>query len=141
MASIRREMLITAHPEEVWDAVRDVGAVHTRLAPGFVVDTRLERGARVVTFGNGLVVRELIVDIDDKARRLVWAAVGGRLSHHNASLQVRADDGGRSRVTWIADLLPDELAGYVAGLIEQGMTVMKKTLEVPDRVEPCRTPS
>jgi len=129
MASIRRDVLVAAPPEAVWEAIRDVGAIHTRLAPGFVVDTRLEEGTRIVTFGNGLVARELIVDIDDTARRLVWAVVGGRMSHHNASLQVSSGDGDSSQVTWIADLLPNELAGYVAGLIEQGMAVMKKTLE------------
>ena len=94
-----------------------------------MVDTRLEEGARVVTFGNGLVARELIVDVDDQARRLVWAVVGGRPSHHNASLQVFAEGERRSRVVWIADLLPDDLAGPIAGLIDQGMAGMKKTLE------------
>ena len=129
MASIHREVLVNADPKEAWDAIRDVGAVHTRLAPGFVVDTRLEDGARTVTFGNGLVARELIVDIDDEVRRLVWAVVGGRMTHHNASLQVFADGNRRSRVVWIADLLPNELAGYIRGLMDQGMAVMKKTLE------------
>lgn len=129
MASIRREILVDAAPEDVWDAVRDVGAVHKRLAPGFVVDTRLDDGARIVTFGNGAVVRELIVDVDDSARRLVWAAVGGRLTHHNASMQVLAEGEGRSRIVWIADLLPHDLAGYVAGLIEQGLGVAKRTLD------------
>jgi hypothetical protein len=122
-------MLVGARDGDVWDAIRDVGAVHARLAPGFVVDTRLEEGARVVTFGNGLVARELIVDVDDQARRLVWAVVGGRPSHHNASLRVFAEGERRSRVVWIADLLPDDLAGPIAGLIDQGMAVMKKTLE------------
>jgi carbon monoxide dehydrogenase subunit G len=130
MASIRREILIEARPEAVWDAVRDVGAVHERLAPGFVVDTRLEDGARVVTFASGLVARELIVDIDDAARRLVWSVVGSpRMTHHNASLQVFADGDRHSRVVWIADLLPNEIAGYIAGMIEQGLGTMKKTLE------------
>ena len=129
MASIHRETLVDARAQDVWDAIRDVGAIHTRLAPGFVVDTRLEEGARVVTFGNGLVARELIVDIDPEAHRLVWAAVGGPLSHHNASLQVFADGEKRSRVVWIADLLPNELAGTIGGMIDQGMAVMKKTLE------------
>jgi carbon monoxide dehydrogenase subunit G len=130
MASIRREILIEARPEAVWDAVRDVGAVHERLAPGFVVDTRLEDGARVVTFASGLVARELIIDIDDAARRLVWSVVGSpRMTHHNASLQVFADGERRSRVVWIADLLPNEIAGYIAGMIEQGLGTMKKTLE------------
>jgi len=130
MASIRREILIEARPEAVWDAVRDVGAVHERLAPGFVVDTRLEDGARIVTFASGLVARELIVDVDDAARKLVWAVVGSpRLTHHNASMQVFADGERRSRVVWIADVLPNEIAGYIAGLIEEGLGTMKKTLE------------
>jgi hypothetical protein len=129
MASIRKDIVIDVPPAEVWDAVRDVGAPHTRLAPGFVVDARLEGDARIVTFADGLVVREPIVDIDEDARRFVWAATGGRLSHYNASMQVLGDGEGRSRVVWIADLLPHELKGYVSGNIEKGLDLMKKTLE------------
>lgn len=129
MASIQREVLIQADPETVWDALSDVGALHRRLAPGFVTDVRLEEGARVVTFGNGLVARELIVDIDDKARRLVWSVVGGRMTHHNASAQVLPDGEGGSRFVWIADLLPHELAPGIAELMEQGLAVIKRTLE------------
>jgi carbon monoxide dehydrogenase subunit G len=130
MATIRNEVLIDAPAERVWDAVRDVGAVHERLAPGFVVDTRLEGDARVVTFGNGLVARELIVDVDDEARRLAWAVVGSRrLTHHNASMQVFDDGEQRSRVVWVADLLPHDVAPDIRGLIEQGMATMKRTLE------------
>ena len=130
MASIRKEIVIKAPAEKIWDAVGDVGAIHTRLAPGFVVDTRLEEGARVVTFANGMTARELIVDVDDAARRLVWAVVGSpRLTHHNASLQVFENGPQGSRVVWIADLLPNEAEPAIRGMIEQGMAVMKKTLE------------
>ncbi|HET9924085.1 MAG TPA: SRPBCC family protein [Methylomirabilota bacterium] len=130
MASIRKEVQVNARPETIWDAVRDVGAVHERLAPGFVVDTRMEEGARVVTFGNGEVARELIVDVDDEARRLAWAVVGSpRLTHHNASLQIFAEGEGRSRIVWVADLLPNEVAGYIQAMIDQGMAVMKQTME------------
>ena len=129
MASIRREIVLEARPDDVWDAVRDIGTLHERLVPGFVVDTRLEEGARIVTFGNGMVVREVIVDIDDAARRLVWSARGGRLTHHNASAQVFPNGEGRTRFVWIADLLPHELAGDVRAMIEQGLAAMKKTLE------------
>ena len=128
MASIHREVVVETGPDLVWDAIRDVGAVHERLAPGFVVDTRLEEGARIVTFGNGVVARELIVDVDEAALRLVWSVVGGRMTHHNASLQVFTE-GAKSRVVWIADLLPNEVAPYIAGMIDQGMAVMKKTME------------
>jgi carbon monoxide dehydrogenase subunit G len=129
MASIRREVEVDAPAEKIWAAVRDVGAVHERLAPGFVVDTKMEEGARVVTFANGVTARELIVDVDDAARRLVWAVVGSpRLTHHNASLQVLAEGEG-SRLVWVADLLPNEVAGHIQALIEQGLGVMKQTLE------------
>ena len=132
MASIHREIRIAARPETAWDALRDVGALHTRLVPGFVVDTRLEDGARVVTFGNGMVVRELIVAVDDRARRVVWSAVGGTMTHHNASAQVFPDGAG-CRFVWIADLLPHEVAPAIAGLIEQGLGVIKRTLERAER--------
>ena len=132
MASIHREILIDTPAARVWDAMRDVGALHTKLVPGFVTDVRLEPGARVVTFANGMVARELIVDIDDEAQRVVWSAAGGQLSHHNASAQVFTDGPSRTRVVWIADLLPDALAPGMAGMIEQGLAAMKKALEAPD---------
>ena len=129
MASIRKEISINAPAETVWAALSDVGALHTRLVPGFVVNTRLEEGARVVTFGNGMVARELIVDLDDDARRLVWSVVGGRFTHHNASAQVFSEGNARSRFVWIADLLPNELAKDIGALMEQGTAVIKKTLD------------
>ena len=135
MSSIHREVLIEAAPEEVWDALRDVGAIHTRLAPGFVTDVRLEEGARVVTFGNGMVARELIVTVDDQARRLVWSIVGAPLTHHNGSAQVFAEGNGGSRFVWIADLLPDELAPTVAAMMEEGLAVIKRTLKAAAAAE------
>jgi carbon monoxide dehydrogenase subunit G len=133
MASIRREVQIDARPETAWAALRDVGALHHRLVPGFVVDTKLEEGARVVTFGNGMVVRELIVDVDDQARRVAWSSVGGSMTHHNASAQVFAEGNGRCRFVWIADLLPNEVAPAIAAMIEQGIAVIKQTLERAER--------
>lgn len=129
MASIRREILTRAKPGDVWSALRDVGSLHTRLVPGFVTDTRLEPGARVVTFGNGMVVRELIVTVDEAEHRIVWSAVGGSLTHHNGSAQVFSDVGGFTKVVWIADLLPDEAAGLISTMMDEGMRVMKQTLD------------
>jgi hypothetical protein len=136
MASIYKEIIIDALPERVWDAIRDVGAVHKRLAVDFVTDTRLEEGARIVTFANGMIVRELIVDIDDKARRVAYAVVGGRFKHHNASMQVFAEGTDRARLAWITDLLPNELAGAIGALVEQGAEFMKKTLELASASRP-----
>ena len=129
MASIRREVHIDVSPEAAWDALRDIGALHTRLVPGFVTDVKLEEGARIVTFGNGLVARELIVDIDDDARRIAWSVVGGRMTHHNASAQVFPEGPNGCRFVWIADLLPNEVAPAITAMIEQGIAVIKQTLE------------
>ncbi|MEU9947844.1 SRPBCC family protein [Streptomyces sp. NPDC047939] len=130
MAHIRKEFLIDNAPENVWEALRDVGAVHARLAPGFVTDTRMEEDIRIVTFANGVVAHELLVDIDEEARRVAYAVVGGSLApkHHHASMQVSADADGRSRFVWTIDVAPDELAGPIGEMAEQGALVMQRTL-------------
>jgi len=128
MASIRKEVSISNDPAVVWDAIADVGALHTRLVPGFVVDTRLEPGARVVTFANGMVIREPIVSIDPSSRRLVWSAETDALSHYNASVQVHAE-GSASRVVWIADFLPDRAAALVGPMMAEGLAAMQRSLD------------
>lgn len=129
MASIRREIVIKVSPDTLWSALRDVGALHTRLVTGFVTDCRMDGDARIVTFANGVVARELIVDVSDEQRRVAWATMGGSLTHYNASAQVYDDGAGSSRVVWIADLLPHAMAPAIAGMIEQALAAMKQTLE------------
>jgi hypothetical protein len=121
MASIIRDILIDAPADKVWDAVADFGAVHTRFAPGFVVDTQLEDGARVVTFANGVVARELFLGADHEARRLAYSVRTERFEHHSASFQVTDAGESRSRLVWTADVLPDTFAPMVAGMMEQGL--------------------
>jgi Polyketide cyclase / dehydrase and lipid transport len=129
MATIRSELTTPAPASKVWSAVRDIGALHTRLVPGFVVDTRLEPGARIVTFVNGVTLREPIVTLDDEARRLVWTAEGGRARHYNAALEVASLPGGLTSVVWTADFLPDDLHAYFARAIEAGMAAMQRALD------------
>lgn len=128
MACIRKEITLEAPAELVWDALRDVGAVHVRVAPGFVTDCRMDGDARIVTFFNGMVARELIVDVDDQARRVAYSARSDRLRHHNASAQVFGLGPDRCRLVWTADLLPHEAAGYVSTMMDQGMDRMRATL-------------
>jgi hypothetical protein len=128
MASIRREVVIDVAPDVVWEGVRDWGALHKSLAPGFVLDTRLDRGDRLVTFASGVVLREILVDLDDEARRLVWSVVDGPYTHHNGSAEVFAEGDG-TRFVWTADLLPNELAGPTAEAMEQGTNAIKKKFE------------
>jgi hypothetical protein len=129
MASIRTETTIDASAEAVWDALRDWGAVHTRLAPGFVVDVRLDDGDRIVTFGSGAVLRERLVHRDEEARRLVWTIVDDPYTHHNGVAQVFDEGDGRSRFVWTTDLLPDSIEAPTRAAMEQGTAVIKATLE------------
>jgi hypothetical protein len=133
MASVHKETTLPTSPEAVWDVVRDVGAVHTRFAPGFVVDTVMEEGARIVTFANGFVAREVIVEVDEKRRRLAYSARSERLSHHNASFQVFPDKAG-ARLVWIADMLPHEAAATVGGMMTEGLEAIRKALSVASAV-------
>ena len=128
MASIHKDIPIDAHPDDVWDAVRDFGAVHTRLAPGFVTDARLDGDVRILTFANGAVAREQLVDCNDARRRLVYAISNERVSHYSASVQVLADSDTRSRLIWIVDVLPNEIAPYVDGQMDQGALAVQKAL-------------
>ena len=128
MASIQKDILIDAPPAEVWAAVRDFGAVHTRLAPGFVLEARLEGDARILTFANGSIAREQLVDCDEARRRLVYAIASERVSHYNASLQVTDDGDRRSRMIWIVDLLPNEIAPYIDGQMDRGALAVQKAL-------------
>ncbi len=91
MASIRKETVIDASPADVWAALRDWGALHVRLAPGFALDTRIEGEDRIVTFFNGAVARERLVDRDEQHRRLVWSIIDGPYTHHNGAAQVLAE--------------------------------------------------
>ena len=110
MASIHREISIHANADHVWDIIRDIGEVHRRFVPGLVTDVRLETGARVVTFSNGMVVREIIVDLDNERRRFAYAAVSEGFHHHNASMQVFPDGPDRCRFVWITDSVPEPQA-------------------------------
>jgi hypothetical protein len=128
MASIHKDIPIDAHPDDVWDAVRDFGAVQTRLAPGFVTDARLDGDARIVTFANGNVAREVLVDCDDTRRRLVYGIANERVSHYSASVQIVADGEGCCRMIWIVDVLPNAIVPYIDGQMELGALAIQKTL-------------
>jgi hypothetical protein len=129
MATIRKEILIDTTPQAAWDALRDVGALHTRLVAGFVTDTKLEGNARVVTFKTGNVVREDIISIDETQWRVAWAIVGQAFHHYNGAAQIFENGKRGVRVVWITDLLPDSMAAAIDAAMTNGIAAMKTTLE------------
>jgi len=130
MATVYKEFIVEASAAQVWDALRDFDAVHTRLAPGFLTACTIdEEGARILTFANGLVARELLVGIDEAHRRLAYTVTAGQAKHHHATAQVFEEGTGRSRFVWITDVLPDAMAAYIGPMMEQGGAAMKAALE------------
>jgi hypothetical protein len=127
MASIHKDIPIDAPAHAVWDAVRDFGAVHTRLAPGFVIDAKLDGESRIVTFANGLVARELLVDCDEERQRLVYAVISERVTQHSASIQIVADGETRCRMIWITDVLPHTIAPYISSQMDLGAAAVQKS--------------
>lgn len=129
MASITRQIQISVPPAFAWEAVKDVGALHSRLARGVVIETKLEPGARLVTFDNGTTVKELILGVDDERMRLAYSIVGIPVVHYSASLQVVSRGDTECAMVSTTDVLPDEAASRIAPRVEQSLQAMKNTLE------------
>jgi hypothetical protein len=138
MTSIAVEISTDASPSTVWESIRDIGALHTRLVPGFVLSTELVPGGRRVTFANGAVVTEPIVSLNDELRRLVWTAQGGMpgLAHYNGAVQVFPREVGGSRVVWTADVLPDEAAVPIRAMMREGAVAMNGALALLAKSDP-----
>ena len=129
MATLRRQLALDAKASTVWSALRDFGAVHTRVAPGFLTKLEMDHEDRIVTFFNGMVARERLVTLDDEDHRLVYSVVEGQASHYNAAVQVFPEGDGHSRLVWTIDLLPNDLAPAIGGMMDHATGFMKKTLE------------
>src|SRR5438046_476293 len=129
MATIYKQISTQVPAEFAWQAIADVGALHKRLVAGFVVDTKLDGDTRKVTFANGMMVSEKIISVDHAICRLAYTVIGGRASHYNASVQVKAASEKTCQITWVIDLLPNEMAPPIGEMMEAGAAAMKHTLE------------
>jgi len=128
MASLRREENVDLSADRVWAALRDVGNAH-RVFAGVLADSSIDGDVRTVTFANGMVVRERIVDIDDVERRLVYSVIDGMFEHHSASMQVVPEGEGTCRFVWVSDFLPNDRMAMVAPLVDQGSQALVRNLE------------
>jgi uncharacterized protein YndB with AHSA1/START domain len=131
MATVRVEAEINLPPQQVWEAVADVGAVHERLLPGRVADARIEGDTRILTMPDGFEVREVIVSIDHADRRMAYSVVDGQrlpLTYHHAAFQVLGL-GDHSRLVWVTDVLPHAMADAVRARVERGIVEIRQVLE------------
>ena len=110
--------------------MRDYGAVHRRVAPGFVIDAELDGMDRVITFASGAVARERLVALDDRRLRLVHKVVEGRLpfEHNQGSVEVIVSESEEAgcRIVWTIDFLPEDLRGPLEGLMNDGAAAIAR---------------
>lgn len=132
MASVTKEFDVPATPDAVWEALTDFGAVHERVAAGFVVSSVLDGDVRTVQFMTGAVARERLIGVDDERRRLVYSVIDSpfAMEHHQATVVVSARDDGSSgaRLAWTTDVLPDDVAPLIDQMMTAGATAMTRTL-------------
>lgn len=129
MATIHIERIIAAPADFVWDRLRDFGALHTRTAPGFILDTVVDDDVRTVTFDGGLVLRERLIAIDDEHRRIVYSILAGMFEHHSASNAVVPEGEDRCRFIWIVDFLPEDPRERITAMMNAGADAIKAALE------------
>ena len=128
MATIWWEEPVAVPAEKAWAALRRVDEAHELFAP-VLVGGKMEDGIRTVTFSNGLVARERIITVDEPRRRVAYSVLGDMFEYHSASMQIVPVDKANCRFLWISDFLPDERAGTVQPLVEQGARALARNIE------------
>ena len=128
MASIHWEGLIRTSADEAWSALRHVDQAHRLFSPVLTACV-LDGNVRTVTFANGMVARERIVDVDQTRRRLSYTVLGDMFEHHSASMQILPVDEHSCRFSWTSDFLPNDRAQLVGPLVEQGSRALVANIE------------
>jgi hypothetical protein len=128
MASIHHEKIVRVPADKAWAALRDVAHPHDLFA-GVLTDAHIDGDVRTVTFANGMVAQERIIDVDDRRRRVAYTVLGDMFEHHSAAMEIVPDGPDRSRFIWTTDLLPAERVQMVRPLVEQGAEALARNLE------------
>ena len=135
MASIHIESTVDVSADTAWEALRRVGDAQALFAP-VLAGSELHGDTRTARFGNGLVVHERVIDVNDAHRRVAYSVLDSPgLTYHHASMQVFDDGPGRCRFVWTTDFLPESAASGLQPLVQAGTDALKKNLEhVGERV-------
>lgn len=129
MPTIHKTISIKSSAAHAWEAIDDFYHVHTRCCPGFVTNTEATEGGRIVTFGNGMIATEIFLGRNENLMRTAYSVQSEKFTHHNASFQVINTGKNTCDIHWVADILPETLEPMVSGMMQQGIDILKTTLE------------
>ena len=129
MAAVHIRIPIQAPAQRVWRALAATGAAHRAFA-GVLTDSRMQgEDLRIVTFANGMVVKERIVSIEPERMRIAYGVIESQFVHHSAAMQVVAKGEKECEFIWITDVLPHAAAATVTPLMEQGARALRGVME------------
>lgn len=128
MARIEKTIDIDRSPDDVWAVVGDVGAISTWLPA--IGESSFQDGVRECTMDGGGTLREQISNYDEDTRSYEYEIIESPmpLEHHHAWMSVTEAEG-RSRVTWITEIAPDDMAAAMEPVFEEGMQSLKAHLQ------------
>ena len=119
MATIQLSADVTRSPNDVWKRVQAID--WPKHLTNMIHDVEVTGpDTRVCHMQDGGKLFEKVVSTDHETRRQVYSVQESPfgLEHHNASMQVFVADGGRSRVVWTTDVLPDAFAEQMKPMLE-----------------------
>lgn len=112
MASITKTIDLGTGSDKVWEVLRDPGRANELIT--FLGEVAVDGNTRVCALPGDDTLEELIVDIDDDARRFTYSIRRSPFgfTHHQASMQA-IPEGEGTRLVWVTDFLPDEVRSAV----------------------------
>ncbi len=128
MARIEKSIEIDRSLDEVWAVVGDIGAISTWLTA--IGQSSFSDGVRECTMEGGGLLREQISNRDDANRRYEYEITESPmpLERHHAWMSVNEAPSG-SRVTWIAEIEPEDMAAAMEPVFEEGMQSLRAHFE------------
>jgi carbon monoxide dehydrogenase subunit G len=128
MARIEKSVEIDRSADDVWKVVGDFGGISTWLPA--IASSSFSDGVRECSMEGGGVLREEITGRDDDAHRFDYSITEAPfpIESHHASMSVEATDTG-SRVTWVTEIRPDDLAAAMEPVFAEGIHALKAHLE------------
>jgi hypothetical protein len=127
VTTIKREIHIDRPPEAVWAIVGNLGSMDW--IPG-VIGSTIDGTIRTCEVGEGAILKEEILSMDEAARHYEYTIVESRMpvSFYRASMKVM-DDGTGSRFIWTAEIEPGDLGPTIEAALEGGTQALKARLE------------
>jgi uncharacterized protein YndB with AHSA1/START domain len=126
-ASVRREVRIRCHPDEVWRWVGDPARL-TEWWPG-ITSCEVDGERRTITMGSGLPMPEQLLTIDPLQRRFQYRITAPLFREHTSTIDVHDLDDGTSLVVYSVDAEPATMALVIGGAAGNALETLRTLLE------------